>query len=230
MHPLFTEEELQNGNCKQIFPLKCLHCNKIFYKNKSQIKRCKKYLTNSTTQMDYCSLKCYYSSHRESFINVFCAQCNKQFIKNRAEIKKTKNHFCCSSCAAKYNNANKTKGTRVSKFEKWLQEKLPVIYPTLDFNFNQKKEINSELDIYIPSLKLAFELNGIFHYEPIYGQNKLSSIQTNDNRKILACSEKGIELCIIDVSAIKYFKESRIIKYLDIIKNIINNRLSHRPC
>ena len=36
--------------------------------------------------------------------------------------------------------------------------------------------INSELDVYVPSLNLAFELNGIFHYEPIYGEKKLNQI------------------------------------------------------
>jgi len=45
-----------------------------------------------------------------------------------------------------------------------------MLYPDLVIHFNKKDAINSELDIYIPSLKLAFELNGIFHYEPIFGK------------------------------------------------------------
>jgi len=88
--------------------------------------------------------------------------------------------------------------------------------------FNDKTTINSELDIYFPDLKLAFELNGIFHYEPIFSQNKLDQIQNNDNRKFQACIEQGIELCIIDSSSLKYFKESNCKKYLDIIVNIIS--------
>lgn len=56
------------------------------------------------------------------------------------------------------------------------------------------------MDIYIPVLSLAFELNGIFHYEPIYGEGKLLSIQNNDDRKFQACLEHDIELCIINSS------------------------------
>ena len=79
-----------------------------------------------------------------------------------------------------------------------------------------------ELDVLIPSLNLAFELNGIFHYEPIYGSDKLSSIKNNDERKFQACLEKGIELVIIDTSSQVYFKEKTSQKYFDIIENIID--------
>ena len=89
--------------------------------------------------------------------------------------------------------------------------------------FNGKDTINSELDIYIPSLKLAFELNGIFHYEPIYGKDKLQSIKNNDTRKFQACIEKGISLCIVDSSQQKRFSPKSSQKYLDIIVNIIED-------
>ena len=132
--------------------------------------------------------------------------------------------FCSQSCAASYNNTHKTTGTRVSKLEIYLQKNLSRIYK-FEFKFNSKEEINSELDIYIPSLKLAFELNGIFHYEPIFGQEKLAQIQNNDERKFQACLENNIELCTIDASSLKYFKEQKAKKYLDIIINIINSQI-----
>jgi len=93
------------------------------------------------------------------------------------------------------------------------------------FHFNCKDTINSELDIYIPSLKLAFELNGIYHYEPIHGQKKLDQIKNNDHRKFQACLEKEIEFCIIDSSSLKYFKPINAQKYLEIICNIIDKNL-----
>ena len=71
---------------------------------------------------------------------------------------------------------------------------------------------------------MAFELNGIFHYEPIFGESKLEQIQNNDSRKFQACLENGIELCIIDASSLTYFKEKSAKKYLDIITNIIDNK------
>jgi very-short-patch-repair endonuclease len=137
---------------------------------------------------------------------------------------KYKNNFCSSSCAAIYNNTHKTYGTRRSKLEKYLEEKLKEKYPKLDIHFNRKDAINSELDIYIPSLKLAFELNGIYHYEPIHGPEKLASVQNNDQRKFQACLERGIELCIIDTSSIKHFKENKANKFLNIIIEIISKR------
>jgi hypothetical protein len=156
---------------------------------------------------------------------VQCDQCHTSFKKGLCDIKRSPHHFCSKSCAAKWNNAHKTKGTRVSKLETWLTSKLPKLYPDLEFHFNRKDAINGELDIYVPSLKLAFELNGIFHYIPVYGPEKLASMQSNDARKVQACIERGISLCVIDVSYQKYFKEQSSMKFLAIIQNIIDSKL-----
>ena len=42
--------------------------------------------------------------------------------------------------------------------------------------YNNSTTISSELDFYFPQLKLAIEINGIVHYEPIYGSNKFDKI------------------------------------------------------
>lgn len=78
-------------------------------------------------------------------------------------------------------------------------------------------------------MKLAFELNGIFHYEPIYGDKKLNQIQNNDTRKFQACLEKGIEMCIIDVSSLSYFKTTNAKKYLDIVCGLIDMKIVSLP-
>ena len=148
----------------------------------------------------------------------------KLLLKKNSQVKKVKNNFCSQTCAGTYNSTHKTKGNRRSKLEIYLEKQLINLYPNLEIHFNRKDAINSELDIYIPSLKLAFELNGIYHYEPIYGKDKLSQIQNNDNRKFQACIENTIELCIIDTSTQKYFKESTSKKFLDIITNIIERK------
>ncbi len=169
----------------------------------------------------FCTKKCWYE-FKKSKIEVSCINCTKLFMKTPSAIKKSNNrNFCCQSCSAVYSNTHKTTGTRRSKLEVYLESELPKLYPNLVFLFNDKTTINSELDIYIPSLKLAFELNGIFHYEPIYGEEKLSQIKNNDNRKYQACLEHGIELCIIDTSSFGYFKPDRANKYLTIITSII---------
>lgn len=174
------------------------------------------------------SIKCKYCSQqcsRKSKYNkdeYMCVQCSKPTHRSPSECKKSKNIFCGLSCAAKYNNAHRSSGTKVSKLELWLHSQLSIVYPELEILYNDKTTINSELDIYIPSLKLAFELNGIFHYEPIYGKEKLAQIQNNDNRKFQACLEHGVELCIIDSSGQKKFTEKSSFKYLTIITSIIN--------
>lgn len=157
--------------------------------------------------------------------SVRCKQCDKQFQKKRREIKKSPNHFCSLSCAVTYKNTHKTHGTRRSKLEVWLEQQLPSLYPSLEFHFNRKDAINAELDIYIPSLKLAFELNGPLHYEAIFGPEKLAQIQNNDERKFQACLEKGIELCLVDVSTFKNYTTTGANTFLEMIKQVINGKV-----
>ena len=91
-------------------------------------------------------------------------------------------------------------------------------------NFCNKEVIGSELDIYIPSLKLAFEIQGIFHYEPIFGQEKLDQIQKNDLEKIQRCEELNIKLIHIDTRTQKRFTEKSSEKYLKEIFTEITKR------
>jgi hypothetical protein len=223
MQPLYTEAEFKTAKSRQLLPLRCLHCTQTFFRPKNYIQI--SIHPNRVETGDFCSSQCRTDSSKTLKL-VICEQCSVSFQKHPCDIKKTKHHFCTSSCSASWNNTHKTKGTRVSKLEHWLQEQLPTLYPGLEFHFNRTDAITGELDIFIPSLKLAFELNGIFHYEPIYGPEKLAKMQTNDARKAQACLERNIELCILDVSSIKNFKEHRALKFLDIIKTIINSKLS----
>jgi hypothetical protein len=99
------------------------------------------------------------------------------------------------------------------------------LYPDIHFQFNRKSVIKSELDIYIPSLKLAFELNGIYHYLPIHGNEKLASIQKNDALKAQACQKQHIEFYSIDTSKQKSFKELSSKSFLLTIVDVINKKL-----
>jgi hypothetical protein len=201
----------------KIVELTCKHCNNIFHKEKRTF-------LDKKSANKYCSLKCSGLANRKR-INVICVNCNKELAIHPSDKSKTGRNFCSRSCSATYNNKNKTHGNRRSKLEIWLESNLIKLYPDLEFHFNKKDAINSELDIFIPSLKLAFELNGIFHYEPIYGQEKLNQTQNNDHRKFQACTEKNISLCIIDTSSLNYFKEQHATRFLELIISHINLHL-----
>lgn len=222
MKPLYTEAEFNNAKTNDLLLCKCYNCQQHFKKLKKHIKHEIKF---NEGRVKFCSEKCYrlFSRSRET---VECKNCHSSFEKYPANIKRTtNNNFCSQSCAASYNNKHKTTGTIRSKLEIWLEDELKILYPNLHIDYNKTSAINSELDIYIPSLNIAFELNGIFHYEPIYGIDKLQKIKENDVSKSKACHDAKIDLCIIDTSGQKYVKPSTSQKYLDIITEIIKKRL-----
>lgn len=229
---LFTVSQFLEAKTRQKLPMKCNHCTKTFYLTKWSIHDNRRQQKKDGVERGlFCSKQCFNKNWSESRrTRCLCSLCGKAFSRTASALNnhrlKSPHTFCSQSCAATYNNTHKNKGTRVSKLEKWLANQLPRLYPTLEFHFNRKDTINSELDIYIPSLKLAFELNGIFHYEPIYGTDKLSQTQNNDQRKFQACLERGLELCIIDTSNLLYFKEANAQKYLNIVSNVIERKLT----
>jgi hypothetical protein len=223
MISLYTESEYQEAKALDKLSLRCYVCEKIFFKEKRVITRILKNQNGHSGKC--CSKICQNNLQKKSQI-VTCLSCLNNFEKTSGEIKRHPNHFCSKSCSATYHNKNKKYGTNRSKLEIYLETKLSELYPNLKIDYNQTKAINSELDIYIPLYKLAFELNGIFHYEPIFGLDKLNKIQETDSNKFQKCIENDISLCVIDTSSQKYFKESTSKKYLDIIVNIINQRTS----
>ncbi len=200
-------------------PLVCSFCKEPFTRSIGEHNACLK-----KGLKPFCSLKC--SAERQiKQVNVTCRQCGVEFKKRACDFKRSPNHYCSRRCSVTYSNLHKTHGIRRSKLEAWLEQQLRGLYPSLEIICNQKTVINSELDIYIPSLKLAFELNGIFHYEPIYGPEKLAQIQNNDGRKFQACLEQGIELCIIDSSKQAYFSVTNSQHFLGIITKLINEKI-----
>lgn len=215
-------EELSHFKSRDSVPLKCGNCQTIFHRTKNRI------LDNHNRYgklIQFCSQQC--KGKNESLNGTskcICNQCNKQIVKVNSQI--NENNFCSKSCAATYNNTHKTTGYRRSKLEFWLEQQLTILYPNLEIHYNKTDAINAELDIYIPSLKLAFELNGIFHYEPIYGKEKFGKTITNDKRKFQACLENGISLCIIDTSKQKYFKEKSSMEFCNIISSIIARKMA----
>ncbi len=223
MKPLYTNEQFIIAKSFDKLPCKCYTCSGTFYLAKTHIKDSLN--PNCKRTGKYCSKKCS-SESKNLKITYNCHNCEKECNKKKSQFNLSKSgfNFCSRSCTTLYHNRNKKYGTNRSKLEQYIEEQLIALYPGLHIDFNKKDAINSELDIYIPSLKLAFELNGIFHFEPIFGSKKLNQTQDNDTYKYKACIDNEIDLCIINTSSQKYFKEYTSKKYLEIIINIIKER------
>lgn len=219
MIKLFTELEYKNSKDKDLLPLQCVNCSKTFLKKKEYIRNAMN--PNRRDRCNSCSIACA-RIQKTKKITVSCNQCGVFVKRDASKIKRSKFSYCSKSCRSKYSITHKTTGSNRSKLEKWIEQQLTKLYPNLLIEYNNRSAIKAELDIYIPSLKLAFEINGIFHFEPIFGKEALGKVQTNDKRKFQACIEQGISLCVIDSASLKYFKPDKAKKYLDIITNIIN--------
>jgi hypothetical protein len=197
-----------------------------------ECKNCGKHVTKTNGRYNesikngwnfFCSISCRYG-YQEKGKEIACAQCQKLIRKTPAQVRQTINNvFCSKSCAAFYNNSHKRTGTRRSKLKVFIEHHLRLEFSELDFQCNTNSSIGKELDFYFPKLQLAIELNGIFHYQPIYGQEKLERIQKNDKEKANRCWEAGIELFVIDVSDRAYLTQKRKESYWTIVKELVTS-------
>lgn len=207
--------QLQRGEKAEFI---CEYCNQVYSRSKRELH------SNRINRLNhrFCSNLCKNKSAITA-IKKPCEQCGTIVVRTISQYKqsKTSHVFCNASCAAKYNNTHKTHGNRRSKLEIYLEEKINDTWPTLQCICNGKNAIQSELDFYFPQLRLAIELNGIFHYEPIYGIQKFNQIKNNDKQKFKSCIEHGIELAIIDASKCTYLTKHVKDEYWQLVKDII---------
>ena len=214
-----TKEQFDElKGCDKI-ELQCRICTQTFEQKKSIIlKSFKQGYTSG-----FCSRNCS-NKFKINKVNTECEECGKE-ISVRAYQRKTYKHsFCSYSCSAKYRNRHKTNGIIRSKIEIYIENKIKQNYPTLNVMSNDRILLEGlELDFYFPALKLGIELNGITHYEPIYGEDRLTRSKDSDKRKMIQCYENDIELAVIDVSGAKYLTQ----KWKDIYWNEVNQLLAN---
>ncbi len=211
-------DQFHSAKYDDIVEVVCAQCSQTYKRKKRDIKAYQRRNLSASV----CK-KCQ-NANQKTGSKVQCPECGKSSYKPVEKISKGY-IFCNATCSTTYNNKHKDYGYRRSKLEKWIEDRLIQDFPILDIHFNSKQAIESELDIYIPALRLGIELNGIFHYEPIYSPNQFKRIQNNDQQKIIECYKRGIELCVIDTSTQKYFSDKTSEKYYAIVTNIINRCL-----
>lgn len=171
----------------------------------------------------YCDRKCVARAMTDKRLCI-CKLCGKE--KYRIPSQVSINTFCSKSCAVTYNNKHKKFGTRRSKLERFIADRVSEEFSDLDARYNETAWIDYELDIYIPSLKTAIEINGIFHYQPIYGIEKFNRIVTNDKMKADACLDRGIKLHILDISKNLHFSKKSAEPYYQLVADIIKKAIN----
>jgi hypothetical protein len=219
----------------------CNYCGAPGYNSPAKMKR-----NNNNFCSKDCSIK--YSTKK---IEIFCNGCGKNTLKSLYQFVRSKKLFCSSECHNKYKSKklflkdlfevnrsprnccsqdcykilqkyHKDWGSNRSKLECAIEKNLYNIF-SFEIIYN-KTHIGYELDINIPSLSLAFEFNGIFHYKPIYGIEKLLRVQQIDREKVAECKKRNIKLIVIDVSEDKSTKKV-IRERFEQVLSIINERI-----
>lgn len=241
-------------NCMHTYRTKkieteCAYCKKEFYKKPSDMKCTKHFCSNDCMRLftsrkvqvicqncklefnkkpssirytnNFCSNKCRGAYHNKK-VEVQCFNCSKIFMKDFRFIKKNPRHCCSIDCSRMLAKTKKNWGSTRSKLEKYVEKRL---IEELDLNIlYNKNSIGYELDIHIPELNLAIELNGITHYKPIYGEKALHRRQEIDRLKAAECIKQNISLIVINVSNDKSNK-STLEKRYNNIKALILNRI-----
>ena len=190
----------------------CSYCKKEDYRKPSKLNK---------NNNNFCCLGC---SHKfkDKRVEVICQVCQKIFLKERCEISRRSRHCCSKECSIILGKKYKDWSSSRSKLEIAIEAHLTKV-STLKIDYN-KTEIGYELDIYIPILSLAFELNGPLHYRPIFGMKKLLRVQQIDAEKVIECKERNIKLIVIDVSKDKRSKKVENQRIQEVVK-IIADRI-----
>ena len=203
------------------------YSNKLEPRRKPEFTKCKicKVAIKKNSGSRFCpSCKIIRKSKQDKNIRkITCLHCKEtKIIRSYVDYKR---RFCSKKCRMTYDNINKKFHFQRSKLEKYIEKHLNENYTDLEIIFNDRKTLGLELDIYIPSLNIAFEINGIVHYEPIFGETKLKNTQRKDNLKKIKCKDLSIDLFVIDIRELKNPNDKNNLPYLKFIIDKLESRM-----
>ncbi len=159
-----------------------------------------------------------------------CEGCGALVVRSEAHMRKSKHGkpYCSKSCRMRHYNAHilPRSSCHRSEPEDMLIGLIRAGFPDLELLPNDRTTLDShlEIDIYLPTIPLAIELNGPVHYLPIYGDERLAKVQTKDSRKHLELHQRGIALLVLDISKLKSKKQQRAFieaQYAELVRPLI---------
>ena len=211
-----------NRNRKStLINLECIFCKSIFQRQKG------------AKSNGFCSINCSYRFKNPIKINnklkpfrtrplrikggstkykrtetVKCMNCSSECKKSPYQIEHNKYIFCSRSCHASYGNKTFNKSSRFginkSKAETTLVNIIKSDFPELIIIENDRKILDGlEIDVLIPSEKIAIELNGPCHYIPIFGEPELIRTKNKDIIKKQKLQELKLHFFQINIMGVK---------------------------
>jgi len=201
--------------------LTCTQCNKIFEGERDEGsinvfcgRACSAVFNNKLRPKPEKAIKVKISRAKLVKHTLKCEGCGSSVLRTDNQLRQMKHGkpYCSKSCRMKHYNANileRTSNQR-SRAEDILANLIKADFPDLEVSVNNRQILPSrlELDIYLPTAKLAIELNGPVHYFPIYGEERLTKVQVRDSQKHKETQELDIGLLILDISNLQTIKKT----------------------